>query len=787
MTRSRLGWPNLVLALFLAAIAITISGIPQDTVSANHGSFTISSAIYRIPYADGLNVTAFNDHHNHPSSPNRVDMGVGQGSILVAAASGIIRGIADHNGDDYGRGDGLASDGITAQDDALEDNCSGDGDGDNVVGSCSDYNNYVWIEHPNGEWTKYSHPETGTVTIDFGWSVGDTILVGQSLGRQGKVGAASGSHLHFETAVPTDPTDTTPFTALGGFVPSNWNVVTQVCFSDGDDDGDGLYTDNENYTAGPCTNTAPTADTGGSYQVDEGSDVQLDGTSSSDPENAILSYSWSPSTNLDDDTIATPTYSAVDDTVDVLTLTVSDLGGDVTVATELTDDDAATVTVNNVAPSTSATGDTIDEGGTASVSATFTDPGILDTHTATIDWADGSSVEVVAVNQGAGSGSLGSTHVYLDNGIYSVTVTVTDDDGGSDSENVNVTVNNVPPSVAATGDSIDEGGTASVSALFTDPGILDTHTASIDWGDGTTAQPVSVNQGAGFGNLAATHDYGDNGIYLVTVTVTDDDGGSGADTVNVVVANLAPSLTLEIGDAVAFPGGNYFVSQAGQSVQHDASATDAGSDDLVFTWTGGDVNTHFNNGVSPDPAMSPGGTYPFLAADSSDIALADPGVSSIDVTVDDDDGANDSESFPVIVTGTAEMTEGMGWWHHHYSGNGMQQMDETTLQAYLDIVNAVSSVFSESTSLANSADAVAVLTQGGSDPLDRALTDLLTAWLHFASGAVAVDAEVQLMGLETLPFLAAMFEIEAIVSNPAATRSELQYAEDLARRVRHAE
>ena len=676
---------RIALAAVLGILIVAVA--PWDTAHAAHGPFTTSTGIYRIPYADGTTVSANNDHHNHPNALNRVDLGGGDGATLVAAASGIIRGLVDNHGNDFGLGDGVGING-GAQDDTLENNCSGDGNAALVEGgSCGAYNNYVWIEHPNGEWTKYSHPKTGSVTA-LGWAIGDTILVGQALGLQGDVGAASGSHLHLEVAVPTDPTDTMPFSQNGGFVPNAWNVVSTVCFSDGDDNGDSLYTDGEVYTAGPCTNTAPTADAGGPYSVDEGSTVQLDGTGSSDPENAILSFSWSPDTNLDDGTIATPTYSAVDDTVDVITLTVSDLGGDVTVATELTDSDDATVTVNNVAPFVTAVGDTINEAGTATVTATFSDPGLLDTHAATIDWGDGNGPQAVSVAQGVGGGTIDEDHVYGDNGIYSVTVTVTDDDGGVDSDTVSVTVNNVDP-----------------------------------------------------------------------------------------------VLSLDSGDAVSLPGGDYFVVEAGGTIDGEAEATDAGSDDLIFSWTGGDVNTYFNNGVSADPAMSPDGTFPFFASDMSGIAFADPGVSSVDVTVDDDDGGSDSASFGAIITGNAETTESIGWWKHQFNGNGNQEIDDATLQAYLDIVNAASSVFSETTALSSFEDAAAVLAVTGSDPAERATTDLLTAWLHFASGAVALDAEVPLQGNEIILFLDAMFQVEAVINNPASTKMELQEAEDLARRV----
>ena len=31
-----------------------------------------------------------------------------------------------------------------------------------VIGLCQNYNNYIWIAHPNGEWSKYTHMATGT-------------------------------------------------------------------------------------------------------------------------------------------------------------------------------------------------------------------------------------------------------------------------------------------------------------------------------------------------------------------------------------------------------------------------------------------------------------------------------------------------------------------------------------------------------------------------------------------------------------------------------------------------
>lgn len=749
-----------------------------NTVKADH-SFTTSAAFYRIPYIDGSNVSANNDHETHPNVLNRVDLGGGDGNTVVAAASGIIRGLVDHNGNSSGRGDGLAADGVTAQDDSLEHSCL---DSDTVVGDCSDYNNYVWIEHPNGEWTKYTHFETGSVSIDNGWQVGDTILVGQPLGFQSDIGSASGTHLHFEIAAIPDGAPNPPFSALGGFVSSSWNVVTRICsndgFNDGDDDGDGLYTQGETYVAEPCNNTAPTANAGGPYQVNEGSTVELDGSASNDPENAILSYSWSPATNLNNAGIVNPIFSGVDDSVNNLTLTVSDVGGDVTAATALTDDDGATVTVLNVPPTVNATGDTANEGSNATVSATFTDPGVLDTHTATINWGDGSPVQPVTTVQLA----AGVNHIYGDNGVYNVVVTVTDDDGGAGNDIAAVTVLNVPPTVTAVGDTADEGQAATVSATFTDPGFLDTHTASINWDDGTAPQAVSVVQLA----AGVNHVYGDNGTYNVVVTVTDDDGGAGNDIAVVTVSNLDPSVAIDVDDAVSFPGGDYLVVEAGAELPSAADGSDPGSDDLTFTWTVGDVNTHFNNGVSADLPKSPLGTFPFNASDSIDAVYANPGVGVLGVTLTDDDGGDDSDQANVIITGNATATQGSGWWKHQYSGNGSPQIDAATATAYLDIVNAVSSVFSETTPVTTFAQAHAVLSPNGGDRRARARAELMLGWLQFASGAVDWDETVNAKS-GTIGFLPLMFAAEAVINNPASTNQQLQAIElDLAR-IRHAQ
>ena len=278
----------------------------------------------------------------------------------------------------------------------------------------------------------------------------------------------------------------------------------------------------------------------------------------------------------------------------------------------------------------------------------------------------------------------------------------------------------------------------------------------------------------------------------MTVTITDDDGGSGSDTVSVAVANLEPDVTLDPTGTVSFPGGDAFVGRIDTPQDHAASATDPGSDDLTFAWASGQTTTSFNDGVGPDPFPSPLGIFPFLASDGTTVIFATPGVATIGVTVTvtvtvtDDDGGSDGDDAAKVVVGDADGTFGNGYWKHQYSGDGNPQVDAASLEGYLDIVNFVSGVFSEHTILATAADADAVLSPSGNDKRAVATADLLAGWLHFASGAVSHEAVVPLSGGTTMNFLDVMVEIEGIVLDDAAPRTELMRASFLAQRLRQA-
>ena len=131
--------------------------------------------------------------------------------------------------------------------------------------------------------------------------------------------------------------------------------------------------------------------------------------------------------------------------------------------------------------------------------ALFVDDGILDTHTATVNWGDGSAIEVADHLRSRRFRGAGATHTYADDGVYTVTVTVTDDDGGVDTQQLQVTVGNVDPTLGVTPSptTINEGGAVSFDAVFNDPGFdnplnpngpsLESFTYDVNWGDGRDA------------------------------------------------------------------------------------------------------------------------------------------------------------------------------------------------------------------------------------------------------------------------------------------------------------
>jgi hypothetical protein len=198
---------------------------------------------------------------------------------------------------------------------------------------------------------------------------------------------------------------------------------------------------------------------------------------------------------------------------------------------------------------------TIYEGSIFSTNGSFTDPDST-SWTAIVDYGDGTgaqSLELTAMN-------FSLNHVYIDNGTYTVLVNITDNQGATGSASSTVTVNNATPSVGIITTSLNPvqvNVATSVSSNFTDPGVLDTHNAVWNWGDGTSSV-ATISETNGSGSITGTHTYTVAGVYEIILNVTDNDGGSSTQTFQYLsVYNPTPQGLFSAGQKFISPPGAF--------------------------------------------------------------------------------------------------------------------------------------------------------------------------------------------------------------------------------------
>lgn len=192
--------------------------LPLGPALAGEASPT-SKGVYRLPYADGVQVQVFDDFDTHRPR-GRIDFTAGPGARpvpVVAAAGGMVVAIQDSYAEQQS--------GRAARD-------------------CR--NNYVWLAHPNGEWSTYSHLAQGSATGAAGLKVGQEVRAGQLLGHEAAVGCAMLDHVHFEVVEPSPAG-----IDAGGFLIDNEGGKRarkpRFCGVAGD-----FVRKGETYTAAPC-------------------------------------------------------------------------------------------------------------------------------------------------------------------------------------------------------------------------------------------------------------------------------------------------------------------------------------------------------------------------------------------------------------------------------------------------------------------------------------------------------------------------------------------------------
>jgi PKD repeat protein len=162
------------------------------------------------------------------------------------------------------------------------------------------------------------------------------------------------------------------------------------------------------------------------------------------------------------------------------------------------------------------------------------------TYSAVVDYYDGSPIESLVLNEG---NTFDLSHTYSEDGVYTLMVTIFNEGMEYGSDTATVTVNNVAPVIESVSVSPHNpyrpGESFELNGVFSDPGVDDTHTVRIEWGDGSS---TIYNPELTDTEIQGSHSYEEAGEYTLTVLVQDDDGGECDTSLSVIVDSPAFSI-----------------------------------------------------------------------------------------------------------------------------------------------------------------------------------------------------------------------------------------------------
>jgi hypothetical protein len=260
--------------------------------------------------------------------------------------------------------------------------------------------------------------------------------------------------------------------------------------------------------------------------------------------------------------------------------------------------------------------------------------------------------------------------VYLDCDIATTTITVT----------------NVAPTVYAGTDTImNEGVEIIISGWFTDPGEADGWTGTVDYGDGTPVQTLSLNLDKTF---TLSHAYGDNKIsgapFTVTVTVTDKDGGTGSDAVEVTVTNINPTASI---DSIGQPNPHFILPEV-HTLTFNGVFTDPGwLDTHTSVWDFGDGT--ILDGILEEENVAPDSKGTSIQSH----VYAQPGSYTALLTVQDDDGGVGSDQKTLEVISAQQAMDFLASYIQSLPEDGFKsnptQRKNALHEKYLEIIESI--------------------------------------------------------------------------------------------------
>jgi PKD repeat protein len=371
--------------------------------------------------------------------------------------------------------------------------------------------------------------------------------------------------------------------------------------------------------------------------------VNFTSTGSTDPNGTLVAYAWDFGDGATS-TAVNPSHTYTTPGEYVATLTVTDNQGAST-------SNAVGITAQapNLNPVAFIAADVTS--GPAPLNVAFSAAGSYD--------PDG-SIGNIEWNFGDGNIYYGSPafNTFYEEGTYNVTVTVFDGRGGSGTASMQIQVGAEPPNQSPTAVAIvdDTSGPAPFNPIFSSASSTDSDGFITDWlwnfGDGTTSNVPHP----------AIKVYNTPGTYLVTLTVTDNDGATDSDTLTITVtgggSNQPPTAVI-----AATPSSG----PAPLTVNFNAAgSSDADGSIVSYAWNFGDGRT--STRVNPRIRYNSNGVY------------------TVTLTVIDDDGATGTTSTlitvgsgpvnqPPTAVASANVTSGTAPLSVNFTGSGSSDSD----------------------------------------------------------------------------------------------------------------
>jgi PKD repeat protein len=179
-------------------------------------------------------------------------------------------------------------------------------------------------------------------------------------------------------------------------------------------------------------------------------------------------------------------------------------------------------------------------------------------------------------------------HTYNLTGTYTATLTVTDDEGATANQSITIQVTYLPIAVVSANVTL---GIEPLTVQFTGSGTdRDGQVISYHWdfGDGKTSSQQNPS-----------HPYTSNGTYTATLTVTDNQGGTGANSITITVQYNNPPTALASANSTS--------GKPPLIVQFTGSGTDLDGQVVSYHWDFGDGSTSTQQSLSH--TYTSNGTY----------------------------------------------------------------------------------------------------------------------------------------------------------------------------------